>query len=132
MPDPSSRCTNVGGVLESQPGLPGLAPNSSVGNARRYMRSDIAAQGCPGLRLCRCANLSHGLDGFIGEVVPIPETAIEQARQFGGAGTEDWPAAFQEEDGDEAALWRIREEANQPKRVPSLEQVPVFPKTGSS
>src|SRR5580658_9816816 len=59
-----------------------------------------------GLRLIQ----GLGLGGAgTGEVVAIPEAAIEEAGELGGAGPEDRTAALEEEDGYEAALGRIGE-----------------------
>ena len=44
---------------------------------------------------------------LVGEVVAVPEVLVELAGQLGGAGAEGGPSAFEEEDGDQAALRRI-------------------------
>ena len=44
---------------------------------------------------------------LLGKIVVVPEILVELAGELGGAGTEGRPAAFQEEDRDQAALGRV-------------------------
>ena len=109
MPPIAARCRNLRSGKFGE-----LLPNPSPAEPELLGHS-----GCRDWLLRRMILGLHGVYRLVGEVVAVPETAVEKACQLRCAGPKNGPAPLEEEDRHQAALGRIRERGK-PAKTGSL------------
>ena len=97
-----------------QKSRPEAASRRSIGTGSNDLLNSLEREGLLRGRLqcgrLPCGNRRRGLGSLLAlvrKIVAVPEILVELAGQLSSAGAEGGPAAFEEEDCDQAALRRI-------------------------